>query len=235
MRIAALLILLFPMPAPAADFDFENAIPRGCRQLVLVTTAEWSAPAATVRRYGRAAPGAAWVPVEKAVPALLGERGLAWGLGLHTVPRDGAPRKREGDRCSPAGVFRLTAAFGAREKVAGLKLPALPVGPTLEAVDDPASRYYNRIVDRAEIAQPDWRSSERMHAMRDYALGIVVAQNPRNVPGAGSCIFLHLWSGRRPGTAGCTVLRERDLAALARWLDPASEPVLVQLPRAPGW
>ena len=234
MRIAAFLSFIFlPMSTPAADF--EKAIPRGCGQLVLVTTVGWSTPTATVRRYERAAPEAAWVPVEKAVPALLGERGLAWGLGLHAVPRDGAPRKREGDRSSPAGVFRLTAAFGAREKIAGLKLPAVPVGPTLEAVDDPASSFYNRIVDRAAVAQPDWHSSERMHAVRDYALGIVVAQNPRNVPGAGSCIFLHLWSGKRAGTAGCTVLRERDLMALARWLDPAREPVLVQLPRALAW
>ena len=234
MRTAAFLSLLFlPMPAPAADF--EKAIPRGCGQMVLVTTADWSAPAATVRRYERTAPGAAWVPVEKAVPALLGERGLAWGLGLHAMPRDGAPRKREGDRCAPAGVFRLTAVFGAREKIAGLKLPVMPVGPSLEAVDDPASRHYNRIVDRAVVARPDWHSAERMHAVRDYALGVVVAQNPRNVSGAGSCIFLHLWSGKRTGTAGCTVLRERDLTALARWLDPAREPVLVQLPRALAW
>ncbi len=230
MRTAALLILLFPMPAPAADF--EKAIPPACGQMVLVTTADWSAPTATMRRFERAAPGAAWVPVEKAVPALLGERGLAWGLGLHAVPHDGAPRKREGDRCSPAGVFRLTAAFGVPEKIAGLKLPAMTVGPTLEAVDDPASRHYNRIVDRAAVARPDWHSSERMHAVRDYALGLVVAHNPRRVPGAGSCIFLHLWSGDRTGTAGCTVLRERDLTALARWLDPARAPVLVQLPRA---
>ena len=234
MRIAAFLCLLFlPIPAPAADF--EKAIPPRCGQMVLVTTADWSASAATVRRYERAAPGAAWVPVKKAVPTLLGARGLAWGLGLHAVPRDRTPRKREGDRCAPAGVFRLTAAFGVREKITGLKLPATPVGPTFEAVDDPASRHYNRIVDRAAIARPDWHSSERMHAVPDYALGVVVAQNPRNVPGAGSCIFLHLWSRRRPGTADCTVLRERDLTALARWLDPAREPVLIQLPQALAW
>ena len=234
MRPAAFLSLLFlPMPAPAADF--AKAIPPGCGQMVLVTTADWSASAATVRRYERAAPRGAWVPVGKAAPALLGERGLAWGLGLHTLPRDGAPRKREGDRCAPAGVFRLTAAFGAREKIAGLKLPATPLRPALEAVDDPASRSYNRIVDRAAVARPDWHSSERMHAVRDYALGLVVAQNPRGVPGAGSCIFLHLWSGTRSGTAGCTVLREHDLLALARWLDPAREPVLVQLPQALAW
>ena len=232
MRIAAFISLLFlPMSTPAADF--EKAVPRGCGQLVVVTAADWGASVATVRRFERAAPEAAWVPVGKAVPALLGERGMAWGLGLHAVPEgDGAPRKREGDRCSPAGVFRLTGAFGVREKIAGLKLPAVPLSPTLEAVDDPASRYYNRIVDRAAIARPDWHSAERMGAVRDYALGLVVAHNPRAVPGAGSCIFLHVWSGARTGTAGCTVLRKRDLTALARWLDAAREPVLVQLPQA---
>ena len=129
-------------------------------------------------------------------------------------------------------MFRLTGAFGTREKIAGLKLPAVPLTPTLEAVDDPASRHYNRIVDRAVIARPDWHSAERMGAVRDYALGLVVAHNPRAVRGAGSCIFLHLWIGRRTGTAGCTVLRARDLTTLARWLDPAREPVLVQLPQA---
>ena len=231
MRIAPFLSLLFlPMRTPAVDF--EHTIPPACGQMVLVTTAVWSTSAATVRRFERAAAAASWMQVGKPVPALLGERGLAWGIGLHTVPRDAVPHKREGDRRSPAGVFRITEAFGAAGKLAGLKLPVRPLTATLEAIDDPASHFYNRIVDRAKTAQPDWNSSERMVAMPDYGLGLVVAHNPRCVPGAGSCIFLHLWSGKRRGTAGCTVLRERDLTLLARWLDAAREPVLVQLPQA---
>jgi len=231
MRIAAFFSLVFlPMPSPAADF--ERTIPPGCGQMVMVTTEDWRASAATVRCFERSAPAASWVPVGRAMPALLGERGLAWGLGLHRVPRDAARHKREGDRRSPAGVFRITEAFGAAGKIAGLNLPAWTLTPTLEAVDDPASRFYNRIVDRAKIAQPDWRSAERMGEMPDYALGFVVAHNPKHVSGAGSCIFLHLWNGERRGTAGCTVLRERDLTALARWLDAAREPVLMQLPLA---
>jgi L,D-peptidoglycan transpeptidase YkuD (ErfK/YbiS/YcfS/YnhG family) len=231
MRIAAFFSLLFlPMSTPAADF--EKAIPPACGQMVMVTTADWSASAATVRRFERVAAEAPWVAVGKAMPALLGERGLAWGMGLHAMPRDAVTRKREGDRRSPAGVFRITEAFGAAGKIAGLNLPAWTLTPTLEAVDDPASRFYNRIVDRAKIAQPDWRSAERMGELPDYALGFVIAQNPRRVPGAGSCIFFHLWSGKRRGTAGCTVLRERDLTVLVRWLDAARAPVLVQLPEA---
>ena len=216
--------------------DFTKSLPRSCGQVVLVTAADWTAAAATVQRFERAGPGAEWTAVGKALPARIGEHGLAWGSGLHAVPR-GAARKQEGDRRAPAGVFRVTGAFGTAEKTGGLRLPVTVLTPTLEAVDDPASRHYNRIVDRARIARPDWRSSEQMSAIPDYALGLVVAHNPQRVPGAGSCIFLHLWKPRRTGTAGCTVLRERDLATLARWLDAAREPVLVQLPQAEaaGW
>ena len=204
--------------------------------MVLVTTADWAASVASLQRFERAEPGAEWSPVGQALPARIGERGLAWGSGLHAEPR-GAARKREGDRRAPAGVFRITGAFGVAEKIGGLRLPVTLLSSTLEAVDDPASRHYNRIVDRARVAHPDWRSSEKMGAIPDYVRGLVVAHNPRRVPGAGSCIFLHLWLPRRTGTAGCTVLRERDLTTLVRWLDAARGPVLVQLPRAEaaGW
>ena len=110
-------------------------------------------------------------------------------------------------------------------------MPWQTITPALEAIDDPASRFYNRIVDRARVAQPDWRSSERMAQIPGYALGVLVAHNPRNLPGAGSCIFLHLWLGKGRGTAGCTAVREGDLVKLVRWLDPEQQPVLVQLPR----
>lgn len=217
---------------PASAVDLATILPPACGQVVLVTTADWSASTARVRRFERAGPEAPWMPVGPAVPALTGERGLAWGRGLHPLPRGAAARKTEGDRRAPAGVFRINGAFGDPKKTARLRLPVTPLSPTLAAVDDPASRFYNRIVDRAQVAHPDWRSAERMSTLPDYALGLVVAHNPRHVPGAGSCIFLHLWSPRRTGTAGCTVLRERDLTTLARWLDAARTPVLVQLPQA---
>ncbi len=70
-----------------------------------------------------------------------------------------------------------------------------------------------------------------MAAIPDYGLGIVVAHNPENSPGAGSCIFLHLWLGERRGTLGCTALRRADLIELVSWLEAKSDPVLIQLPR----
>jgi L,D-peptidoglycan transpeptidase YkuD (ErfK/YbiS/YcfS/YnhG family) len=228
MRFAALLLaLMMTSPLPAAELP----LPVKSRQAVVVIAPSWSASTATLQRWARDSSAGRWEPVGKAVPVMIGERGLGWGLGLHRAASDEGPRKAEGDRRAPAGVFALTGAFGKVGRATG-RLPWQQVSPTLEAVDDPKSRYYNRIVDRARIEAPDWRSSERMAAIPDYALGIVVAHNPRHLPGAGSCIFIHLWLGPRAGTAGCTILREADLLELLRWLDPASDPVLVQLPHA---
>lgn len=229
MRFAApLLALLMTTSLPAA----ELLLPAKSQQAVVVIAPSWDAPRASLLRWQRTSAEAAWQPVGKEVPVMIGERGLGWGIGLHrVVTSEAGPRKAEGDRRAPAGVFALTSAFGKADRAVG-RLPWQKVTPTLEAIDDPRSRYYNRIVDRARVATPDWRSSERMATIPDYALGIVVAHNAQHQPGAGSCIFIHLWLGQRPGTAGCTVLRESDMLELLRWLDPARSPVLVQLPRA---
>ncbi|HEX4641347.1 MAG TPA: L,D-transpeptidase family protein, partial [Chthoniobacterales bacterium] len=50
-------------------------------------------------------------------------------------------------------------------------------------------------------------------------------------PGAGSCIFLHIWKNSRAATAGCTAMPEQDLVNLLGWLDPKDRPVLVQMPQ----
>ena len=65
-----------------------------------------------------------------------------------------------------------------------------------------------------------------------YKWGIVVEHNRTAMPGAGSCIFLHVWKGPASPTAGCTAMPENELVKLLRWLDPAAHPILVQMPRA---
>jgi L,D-peptidoglycan transpeptidase YkuD (ErfK/YbiS/YcfS/YnhG family) len=86
------------------------------------------------------------------------------GIGLHGTGEAEAPRKKEGDESSPAGVFRLFSAFGLADstQLPFLRFPYEQITATTEAIDDPQSRYYNRIVDRAAIAHPDWSSSESM-------------------------------------------------------------------------
>ena len=232
MMRSSILALYFVLSAWGLAGDLPRAIPTTCRQLVLVTAPDWDSSRGILRRLERSR-GSEWREIGEAREVLLGERGLAWGLGLHRLPPAATRRKLEGDRRGPAGVFDLPSAFGRKPAAqsVGSRLPYRQLAADTEAVDDPSSRFYNRIVQRGEVWTPDWKSSERMMEIADYDLGVVVAHNPRNLPGAGSCIFLHEWLGERAGTAGCTALRAAHLLELLRWLDADKHPVLAQLPQ----
>jgi L,D-peptidoglycan transpeptidase YkuD (ErfK/YbiS/YcfS/YnhG family) len=207
-------------------------------QLLLVFAPDWGSTVGQLQAYERRNSFDAWRPVGSVIPVSLGRSGMAWGQGGHDLPEMPERVKREGDCCSPAGVFAITGLFGYAapdsELALGAKLPYLCASKDLKAVDDPASIYYNLIVDQSTVAQPDWASSEDMlrHDQR-YVVGAVVAHNAQPpVPGAGSCIFLHVWESEATPTAGCTAMTLADMSQLAGWLDAAARPVLVQLPQA---
>jgi D-alanyl-D-alanine dipeptidase len=185
-----------------------------------------------LQRFERADNGGRWQAVGGRVPVELGRSGLAWGVGLQPPMDPAAPQKVEGDGRSPAGVFTLGPAFGRkpRAQLTWLRMNYRQLSPTTEAVDDPKSRYYGQMVDRKEIPLPDWKSSEQMWRPAAYELGVVVGHNPEHRPGAGSCIFLHLWIEGSSGTSGCTALHRSDLEELLRWLDTGKHPVIIQLP-----
>ncbi|MEZ5289946.1 MAG: hypothetical protein R2745_02600 [Vicinamibacterales bacterium] len=227
-----------PSPRPAS----ATALLAGARQLVLVTTAGWNDVSGTVHAFERDGAGA-WIearrrtgrttaPVAAGVSIVVGKNGVAWDPGV--VAPVAGPVKAEGDGRSPAGVFALGTAFGfaPAAEAAWLRLPYVEVSPGLECVDDTASARYNELVDRAS-SEDTWTSSEKMREISPaYHWGVVVEYNTRPVvPGRGSCIFLHIGGEGGRGTAGCTAMTESALTGLMRWLDPARQPVLVQLPR----
>jgi zinc D-Ala-D-Ala dipeptidase len=224
--------------AVGLPLELRPTIPElaSCRQLVTVTTKNWDDANATVQLYERSAgTGSTWRHIGHSFPAVLGQRGLAWGVGLHGSGEVREPRKREGDKKAPAGIFQLGPVFGTAnpEQVRFLRLPYRQVSPTTEAIDDPKSKFYNQIIDRATIARPDWASSESMLQVGGrYRLGVVIEHNPRAYPGFGSCIFFHVWDLRYRGTTGCTAAGYGHLVGLLRWLDPAKKPLIVQLPAA---
>jgi D-alanyl-D-alanine dipeptidase len=205
------------------------------KQMVVVTTADWNATTGTLRRYERV--HRKWVAVGDPVAVVVGKNGMGWGAGLETrkvveLGEADDPVKKEGDKKSPAGVFRLSEAFGFAEKApAGWKMPYVHLTPTVECVDDARSKFYNRVVDRAAV-QVDWTSSEKMAAEDPYyRWGLVVDHNADPVrPGAGSCVFLHIWDGPGGTTAGCTAMAGSQVEALLAWLDPEARPVLVEMP-----
>ena len=206
------------------------------RQFLLVVAPDWEACSGQLQRFERRHTDGEWQAIGPAIAVTLGKSGLAWGRGLH--PQIAGPEKREGDGRAPAGIFAITGLFGSSAPDSpfahAAKLPYLTATPDLKAIDDPASAYYNRIVDQSAVPQPDWTSCEDMlRSDERYAVGAVVAHNAEPpVPGAGSCVFLHVWAGEGVPTAGCTAMALADMSEIAGWLDASAAPLLVQLPQA---
>jgi D-alanyl-D-alanine dipeptidase len=213
---------------------YEKDLNLTARQAVVVTTDDWEEIRATLRRYERLELDRPWVAVGRPVPVVVGRNGLAWGRGLHSGEMNGGPVKREGDGRAPAGIFRLSAAFGyaPAQEVPWIRMPYRQATPDLLCVDDEASLQYNRLVDR-KTAPCDWKSAEEMRRSDgQYRLGVVVDHNTAPVlPGGGSCIFLHIWAGPDVGTSGCTAMAPEGMEDLLGWLDPLMRPVLIQMPQ----
>jgi hypothetical protein len=219
----------------------ESASPQPLRfstQIVVVITPDWSTVQGRLQRYERAHSGDPWTPVGNSIAIVVGKKGMGWGAGIRDAddselrtPQD--PVKKEGDGKSPAGVFTISTAFGyAAQPPSDWKLPYTSLTPSVECVDDSASRFYNRILDRASVT-PEWNSSERMsQAGEAYRWGAVIDHNPTAIPYTGSCVFLHVWAGPAAGTAGCTAMPREQLEPILAWFDPAKNPLLVQLPVA---
>jgi len=214
--------------------DAKTPIPSAKTQLVTVVSDDWTSFRAKLRRYERS-PGQAWKPVGLPIDVVLGREGYGWGRGLHggKAPegRPG-PIKHEGDGRSPAGVFNIGTAYGYEAARKNVSLPYVQATPELRCVDDPKSRHYNRIVSIKKTV-PDWQSAEYMHREDElYSIAIVVEHNTqRTEPGAGSCIFIHVWRGPDSGMTGCTAMPMDTLETFASWLQPNAA-VLVALPQS---
>jgi len=216
-----------PSVQPRAEIDVS-------RQLVVVVTPSWTSTTGMMTRFERAAGGSAWSRVESAVPIVVGRTGLAWGVGFDGVSAED-PHKHEGDGKAPAGIFPLDTAFGfaPAASMRQVRLPYAQLLPTTDCVDDTASIHYNTVVDKSRVSRVDWNSAEHMRAINQYEIGIIVGYNASPpVKGRGSCIFLHIWNGPDSHTAGCTAFDETKLRAMMEWLDPARNPLLVQLTSA---
>jgi len=217
MRKSLLLLALLTLASCAQILD--------TKQLIVVSTKNWSTPSGVLQRYEKE--GKAWHKVGSAIDIKLGRNGLGWGVGLHTTPKDAQYIKKEGDGKAPAGIFSLKQAFGYFPFV--VDYPYEVYKSTDHCVDDVNSKLYNKIVDSKKV-KVDYKSKEHMRFAKNYyKYGIVVNHNHIDeagaVKGAGSCIFIHI---KKIPTAGCTVMREDEMKEIIEWLDVESNPLLVQ-------
>ncbi len=217
-----------PIP-PKPVIPFSKSL-----QAVVVTTKDWNTIPGKAQFFERKSTKTKWKAVGESFAVVVGRNGLAWGAGLNQLPSDSAMilLKKEGDGKAPAGIFSLTETFGSSAKPELVKLPFTRLEEWTECVDDTKSSFYNKIVNRMQVGNFDWNSSEKMLAVgAEYELGVFVAHNSNPVTkGAGSCIFLHIWKDAESGTAGCTAMPREKLETIMNRLDMKKNPVLIQLP-----
>lgn len=203
-------------------------------QLVLVVTEDWDSPTGRLFFFQREPAATMWKQVDASFACRVGEKGLGWGRGMHFSKPGWGPIKAEGDGRGPAGAFSLSSSFGyAPGSVTanmGVRLPYIQALEGMVCVDDQRSGYYNDILDVRYTPLENWSSSTPL-LRRDglYKWGLVIGHNQDPVvPGAGSCVFMHVDAG--PNGRG-TACPEQAMLMLLTGLDPAENPVLVQLPR----
>lgn len=204
-------------------------------QIIVVTTQNWNAVDGKLRMFQRASADGPWKPAGVPVSIVVGKGGMGWGEGVMPMDSErdpGDPVKREGDHRSPAGIFRLGESFGyAADKPDAWKMPYLPLSESTYCVDDPDSRFYNRVIDSSTVTT-DWKSAEHMRDVGEaYRWGVVINHNADPTrPREGSCVFLHIWDGPGHGTEGCTAISEEQILSILGRLDPSDHPLLVQMP-----
>jgi L,D-peptidoglycan transpeptidase YkuD (ErfK/YbiS/YcfS/YnhG family) len=223
--IAFLALVTLSVPLTPAQGQTCPEPLAGARRLVLVTSKTMATSAATAQLFERASPADAWRSLGPAEPVLVGRAGMAWGSGFHQLGQNGEPRKIEGDKRTPAGIYPIGQSFGfsASSRPGHLQL----AGDTV-CVDDPASPAYNTITSRNIVGRAV--HGEDMHSVRHYRRGLVVDYPTDGKARAGSCIFIHVQRSATSPTAGCVALPEARVAALQEFAEPGA--VLAALPQA---
>ena len=206
-------------------FGFAHA----SEQLIMIVSDDFNNTHAVLTRYEKEQNG--YKRIGEKIIVNIGRSGLAWGIGEKGfIPRVNDPVKKEGDGKAPAGIFKISQAFGYASTIE-TKMPYIQADKELICVDDSDSKDYNKILDKERSDDP--KSFEWMKRDDDlYKIGLVIEHNTIAKKGAGSCIFFHIQKSDDAPTAGCSAMKEEDLQTIIEWLDPAKEPKVVQIPRS---
>lgn len=238
--IALIIVLLF-----ATFFSFSKTTcvrgffinpTEGSQQMLLVIADNWSSKTGLLERFERNSTMRNWHQIGSSIPVSLGANGLGWGRGLHGFSLTAAPKIYEGAQKSPVGVFALGPFFSTNlQEINNSKITVYQINNNLFCVDDPKSKYYNRVVNLTKVKK-DWQSAEDIQKYADagfYNQMIFIKHNYDNrVLNGGSCFFVHIAPIPSAPTQGCTALDAEQLKNIMHWLDSSKHPILVQLPKS---
>ena len=194
MRCRFVLSLLLILSIwPIASSRAATREPDRSRQCLVVLTDDWASTTGVMRSFERNGSSDAWKERRSVNSGRGGEKKARPGT------RPGPPEfarcsdQKGGDDRAPAGIFRLSSAFGYAPAVplAGSNFPIWRYRNGSKASMIRGRVYYNRFVDRSKVAKVDWRSSGEMRRYDGlYKWGVVVDHNPEGYSGADSRIFL---------------------------------------------
>jgi L,D-peptidoglycan transpeptidase YkuD (ErfK/YbiS/YcfS/YnhG family) len=206
------------------------------KQIVVCLAPNLNSSEGTLQLFHRDAKGD-WVPDAKPWPVLFGMGGLAWGRGLN--PPQPGPQKVEGDHKNPMGLFKIGTVYG--------YAPKLPAGAKAWPYHQVTDR--DAWIDMPELSNlgfnhlytlppgepyPVWWKKEYMHLGDHAYTWLVLIEHNYVDPDlhAGTEIYFHVRRGEHYRTAGCTTMALDNLEELVKWLDPAENPMTVELTQA---
>jgi L,D-peptidoglycan transpeptidase YkuD (ErfK/YbiS/YcfS/YnhG family) len=221
--IALIAALFGPTNALAEGQACPSAF-RDVHRLVLVTATTMATQNATLQLFERASSQDKWRRIDSAEPAVIGISGMAWGYGFREFAHKGEPIKTEGDKRTPAGMYRIGRSFGF---AASLRPDYLRLKPETVCVDDPSSTAYNTVTSRRLIGRNV--HGEDMRHIDLYRRGLVVDYSTDRATRAGSCIFIHVWRTANSGTSGCVAVPEKRIVALQDFSQAGA--IIAVLPR----
>ena len=129
-------------------------------------------------------------------------------------------KKREGDKCTPAGKFIIKSIFFRKDKKLNIpfkkstKRKTFYIRENYGWCDDVDSKKYNKLVNLTPNFNYSHEKLHRCDDVYDIILELNYNKNP-TIRNKGSAIFIHLTKNYIP-TAGCIALSQKDFLILVK-------------------
>ena len=122
-------------------------------------------------------------------------------------------KKREGDKITPKGKFKIKTILYRKDRVSHFKskITTLPITKDMGWCDDPKSKKYNKL-----IYFPFKHSAEKLYRSENiYDIILVLNFNMNPVKkNKGSAIFIHVAKRNYEHTMGCVAVKKEHLKFL---------------------
>ena len=126
-------------------------------------------------------------------------------------------KKKEGDLRTPKGIFKIGSLYyrADREKKPETKIRCIKIKKDIVCYNDiKKKQYYNQISKKNKKI----RHETLFRKDHKYDFILPIKYNLKNIPGKGSCIFMHLTRDYNH-TAGCIALERKNFLILLKLIN----------------